>query len=51
MKKSFFTLLFLAMAISVFSQITVSLPTLTPTPGSIITVPVTLSGASVSDTL
>ncbi|MBK7028915.1 MAG: hypothetical protein IPH45_06790 [Bacteroidales bacterium] len=50
MKKSFFTLLFLAMAISVFSQITVSLPTLTPTPGSIITVPVTLSGASVSGT-
>jgi hypothetical protein len=46
MKKSFFTLLFLVAVMSGFSQITISLPTLTPTPGSVITVPVTISGAS-----
>jgi len=50
MKTIFLSLLFLSTTLLGFSQLTVSLPTIGTTPGSVITVPVTLSGASSSGT-
>jgi len=51
MKRAFFTLFFLAFLTNAFSQITVTLPTISSTPGSTVTVPVVLDGASETGTL